>query len=514
MMKLLFASARSASLLLDEAGDYYLPFSAELALRSGEGDEIPLGSENRSVISLFDLSPETEYTLTLRREDGAEESLSFATLSEVCTMNVRRFGARGDGVSEDTAALQAAILSCPDGGRVLIPEGTYVTGPLFLRSHITLELQKGAVLALLTDQSRFPIFPGVTYPTSQGEDQLLGFFEGNPLDTFVSALSGVRVEDVCIIGEGVVDGRAREAGWWDHPKEKNRARRGNLFYLKDSKNVTLQGITFRNSPCWNIHPVFSDDLFFYNINVEAPAVSPNTDGFDPESCSHIRLLGARFSVGDDCIAIKSGKIYMGRKYHRPSRDIEIAFCAMLDGHGGVTLGSEIAGGVYDVRVHHCWMRGNDRGLRIKNRRGRGEHAVIDNVRFEDIRMEGVKAPLVVNCLYFCDPDGHDPFVQSLEKQPVDETTPAIGSIAFERVYAAKCQASVGYILGLPERPVRELLMKDCHFDFIPDAPEMAAAMADCVRPVHNRGIIARFIDSLQLENVTMEGITGPEVAEG
>lgn len=513
-MNLLFVSARSASVLLDESGDYYLPFNADLFLQEGAGEEIPLGSENRSVISLFDLSPETEYTLIMRRPERTDEILPFVTASEVCTLNVRRFGAQGNGEADDTPALQAAILCCPDGGRVLIPEGNYVTGPLFLRSHITLELQKGATLSLLTDPNRFPILPGVTWPTGDGEDYLLGSFEGNPLDTFASALSGIRVEDVQIIGEGVVDGRAQDGIWWKNPKEKNRgARRGNLFFLKDSRNITVQGITFRNSPCWNVHPTFSDNLSFLNITVEAPAVSPNTDGFDPESCSDIRLLGACFSVGDDCIAIKSGKIYMGQKYHTPCKNIEIAWCAMLDGHGGVTVGSENAGGVCNVRVHNCWMRGNDRGLRIKSRRGRGKYGVLDDISFTDIRMEGVKAPLVVNCLYFCDPDGHSPYVQSLEKQPVDDTTPTLGNFIFERVHAVGCQACAGYILGLPERPVKSLLMRDCHFEFTPDAPEMIPAMADCVTPCHNRGIIARFIDSLKLENVTMKGITGPETAE-
>ncbi len=512
-MKLFFTSARSASVLLDEAGDYYLPSDADLFLRPAGGEEIPLGSEKRSVVSLFDLSPETEYTLVMRRENRAEETLSFTTEGECCTLNVRRFGAKGNGTTDDTPALQTAILCCPDGGRVLIPEGNYLTGPLFLRSHITLELKKGATLSLLTEQNRFPILPGVTFPTGEGEDYLLGSYEGNPLDCFASAINGIHVEDIRIIGEGIVDGRAQEGVWWVNPKGKNRARRGSLLFLVGCKDVTVQGVTFRNSPFWTIHPIFSQNLAFYNTSSEAPSYSPNTDGFDPESCSHIRLFGARFSVGDDCIAIKSGKIYMGHEYHTPCEDIEIAWCAMLDGHGGVTIGSEMAGGVYNVRVHNCWMRGNDRGLRIKTRRGRGKYAIIDDIRFSDIRMEGVKVPLVVNCMYFCDPDGHDPYVQSREKQPVDDTTPTVGLIVFERINAVQCRACVAYILGLPERPIQGLRMKDCCFDFIPDAPAMIPAMADDVHTWHNRGIIAKFIDNLQVENVTMEGITGPEVAE-
>ncbi len=275
--------------------------------------------------------------------------------------------------------------------------------------------------------------------------------------------------------------------------------------------MTVQGITFRNSPAWNLHPMFSRNLSFLNITVEAPAISPNTDGFDPQSCDGVRLYGGLFSVGDDCIAIKAGKIWQGQKYHVPCRNIEIAWCAMLDGHGGVSVGSEMAGGVREVRVHHCWMRGNDRGLRIKTRRGRGKYAVVDEIRFEDVRMEGVKMPLVVNCMYFCDPDGHSPYVQSREPQPADDTTPTVGSIVFERVRAVGCRACAGYILGLPERPVGHVTVRDSFFEFEEDAEPLVPAMAEEVPAVHNKGIIAQFIDQLTVENVTMEKIDGDMV---
>ena len=197
----------------------------------------------------------------------------------------------------------------------------------------------------------------------------------------------------------------------------------------------------------------------------------------------------------------------------PCEEIEIAWCAMLDGHGGVTIGSEMAGGVRHVRVHHCWMRGNDRGLRIKSRRGRGKFAVVDDIRFEDIRMEGVKMPLVVNCMYFCDPDGHSAFVQSRDPRPVDDTTPTIGSIVFERVRAVGCQACAGYILGLPERPVESVTVRDCSFDFEENAPALVPAMAEEVPAVRNQGIIAQFIRELNVENVSMDHIDGDMVRQ-
>ncbi len=493
-MQVLFVSSRSCSVLLEENGDYELRKPLCLKL-----NEEPRGEETRSVVSFFDLQPDTAYTLTAARDGEAEKRISFRTLKETVSLDVRRFGAAGNGEHDDTPALQAAILCCPPGGRVMIPRGTYRTGPLFLKSGITLELKEGAVLALRTDREAFPILPGVTF-TENGE-YLLGSWEGNPLDSFASALTGIGVEDVKVIGRGIVDGCASAENWWKDPKRKKGAWRGRLLYLRDCRNITVQGVTFRNSPAWNLHPTFSKDLLFCDIAVEAPAVSPNTDGFDPESCSRVRVLGTRFSVGDDCIAIKSGKIYMGRTYKTPCEDLEIAYCAMLDGHGGVTVGSEMAGGVRRVRVHHCCMRGNDRGLRIKTRRGRGEQAVIDDIRFEHVRMDGVKAPLVVNCFYFCDPDGHAEWVQDRKPRPADETTPTVGEIVFEDVRAENCHGCAAYVLGLPERPVRKVLLKDCVFTFAENARPMTAAMADGVEPVCRQGVISEFADQVLLENV-------------
>ena len=447
-MKILCLTSRSCSVLLDPEGLYQAREKRTLKL-NGEDR----GEEYRSVSSLFDLEPDTEYTLESRTDSGETESLTFRTKKELCTLDVRDFGAKGDGVTDDTAMLQAAILCCPAGGRVLIPAGEYATGPLFLRSHMMLEIADGAVLKLLTDRMKFPILPECIPAENPDGEVLMGLWEGNSEEGFASALTAFDTEDTTIIGEGVIDGRGGEGDWWVNPKEKRIARRGHLLYTQRCKGLTVQGITFMNSPSWNLHPAFSEDLDFIDIQIRAPYESPNTDGFDPECCRNVRLLGTEISVGDDCIALKSGKIRIGKKYRHPCEDVEIAWSAMLDGHGGVTLGSEMAGGIRNVRVHHCYMRGNDRGLRIKTRRGRGKDGVIDDILFEKVRMDGVKMPLIVNSMYFCDPDGHSEWVQTREKQPVDDTTPRIGTIRFEQVDATGCKACAGYVLGLPEKPL-------------------------------------------------------------
>ena len=502
-MESLCATSRSCSVLLDPEGLYEAREKRELFL-NGER----LGEEYRSVTSLFDLEPDTAYELESLTENGEREKLAFRTKKETCTLDVRDFGAKGDGRTDDTAMIQAAILSCPDGGRVLVPPGDYVTGPLFLKSCLTLEITGGATLRLLTDRERFPVLPGNTPADNADGEILLGLFEGCAADGFAAALNGIGLTDVAVIGEGVIDGRAGEGDWWINPKEIRTACRGNLLYTQRCSGLLVQGLTFMNSPCWNLHPAFSEGLDFIDLRIRAPWDSPNTDGFDPESCRKVRLLGTEISVGDDCIAIKSGKIGLGRKYKRPCEDLEIGWCALLDGHGGVTVGSEMAGGVKKVLAHHCYMKGNDRALRIKTRRDRGKDGVIDDIRFRDIRMDGVKMPLVVNSFYFCDRDGKTDRVQSREKQPADETTPEIGTVCFERVSASGCKACAAYAMGLPEKPMEHLILRDSRFDFDPEAKPMIPAMALNVEECCRRGIIAKYIRKLTLDRVALEGIQG------
>ena len=502
-MKVLCVTSRSCSVLLDPEGLYESREKRTLFLNGEEQ-----GEEYRSVTSLFDLEPDTEYTLESRGEDGQAEALAFRTKGELCTLDVREFGAKGDGTTDDTAMLQAAILSCPEGGRVLVPAGNYVSGPLFLKSRMTLEIAAGATILLETDRMRFPILPESVPAENPDGELLMGLWEGNSEQGFASALTAMDVTDTAVIGEGVIDGRGGDSDWWINPKVTRIACRGHLLYTQRSKNLLVQGLTFVNSPSWNLHPAFSEDLDFIDLKIRAPWDSPNTDGFDPECCRRVRLLGTEISVGDDCIALKSGKIRLGKKYRRPCEEVEIAWCAMLDGHGGVTLGSEMAGGIRKVRVHHCYMKGNDRGLRIKTRRGRGKDGVIDDILFEKVWMDGVKMPLIVNSMYFCDPDGHSEWVQSREKKPVDETTPRIGAIRFEQVRAEGCKACAAYVLGLPEQPAEHIALKDCVFRFDPEAEALVPVMAEQVEPCRKRGLILKNVRKVTLDNVRYEGVDG------
>ena len=500
----LLTTSRSAVLKLFDGGKYHTLQSYRVVM-NGE----TVLETNRTITSLYGLKPDTEYQIAVLDGETRAAAIIIRTLEESVSLNVRRFGAVGDGVHDDTPAIQAAISCCPAKGRVRIPAGDYLVTPLFLKSHITIELQEGARLLLCTDRNRFPILPGVTF--TQDSEYLLGTWEGNPLDCFASALTGIEVEDVRIIGPGVVDGQGDKGDWWVNHKIRRGAWRPRLLFLNRCKNVTVHGVRFMNSPSWQLHPFNSDDLVFADLQITAPANSPNTDGFDPESCKHVTLTGVHFSVGDDCIAVKSGKIYMGQKYHAPCEDVDISHCLMERGHGGLTTGSECAGGIIDVRMRYCVMRDTDRGLRVKNRRGRGQNAVTDKILFDHVDMERVGAPLVVNCLYACDPDGRSEYVQSREPLPVDERTPRIGQITFRHVNAQDCGACAGYFLGLPEQPIESLLMEDCAFTYAPDAKPFVPALAEGVEACLHQGLVVYYADQVTLRNVSINGQQGEKL---
>lgn len=504
-MKILFRSARSVTCQLADGGLYETMQPYRLTLNGQDA-----GQATTVVTSLYGLWPDTGYSLQAWQGDVLAAEVSFHTAEESFTMNVRQFGAVGDGVHDDTSAIQAAITCCPRQGRVLIPAGQYRVKPLFLKSHISLEVQQGAVLQLERDRSLFPVLPGMIQSTDEKDDYNLGTWEGNPLDMFGSLFTGVEVKDVTIYGQGIADGMAQESDWWVEHRTRRGAWRPRLLYLCRCKHVTVQGMTFRNSPAWNLQPYFSQNLKFLNVSVQAPASSPNTDGFDPESCKDILVAGAHFSLGDDCIALKAGKLYMGQTYATPCENIEIVHCLMENGHGGVTVGSEMAGGVKHVRVRDCVMRNTDRGLRVKTRRGRGRNGVIDDIVFDHVEMQQVGAPFVVNCLYFCDPDGHTEYVQSLAPQPVDQRTPYVGSIAFRHVNATGVSCA-GYFLGLPEQPIHKVTMEHVNIACAPDAKPMQPAMADCVPKCVRKGIVAENVRKVILRDVMITGCDGDTV---
>lgn len=474
--------------------------------------ECVLENETKNVFSLFELNPATTYSLAVKCESEVEASVQeFTTDYESVRLDVRRFGAVGDGVTEDTSALQCTILACPDNGCVYLPEGTYLTGPLFLRSNITIELHEKATILGVTDRAKYPILPGYTMTTDEKDEYYLGTWEGNPLSSMASLITGINVENVKIVGRGTLDGNGQNGDWWIDVKNKKRAWRPRTIFLNNCKNVVVQGVTVQNSPSWTVHPFFSDHVKFLDMEIINPYNSHNTDGIDPESCQDVHIIGVKISVGDDCIAIKSGKLFMGKKFKKPSEDLQIRNCIMERGHGAVVVGSEISGGVRNVEVSQCLFRETDRGLRIKTRRGRGEDSILDQINFSNIKMNEVMTPFVINMFYFCDPDGKSEYVWSKEALPVDEMTPVIGTLNFTDIICDNSEVAASFFYGLPESPIKEVNIKNVIFNFKEEAQSGVPAMMSYVDPVSKMGVFARNVKKLTLENVTLEGYEGKEI---
>ena len=341
----LYVSSVSACFELENRSPYYSEGPYDVTINGAPA----LQGVRTNVFSLFDLQPGTEYTVRI-----GEELLSFRTKTESACVSIRDFGAVGDGTTDDTVAIQNAIHFCPANGRVTVPAGTYFVRPLVLKSHLTLELTSGAVLLGDTCEEHYPILPGDICDASTGEALQVSTWEGNPFPCRQSFISAHHAEDIAIVGQGVIDGNAQNSTWWNDVK-KRKIGRPKLVFLNHCENVRFHGILGRNSACWNFHPFFCRNVHFYNIAVEAPKDSPNTDGTDPESCDDVRYIGIRFSVGDDAIAIKSGKMYMGMKYQTPATNHVVRNCLMEYAHGAMVLGSEMSGGIRDLSVSQCYF---------------------------------------------------------------------------------------------------------------------------------------------------------------
>ena len=504
-MNILFSGVCSACFELENDAPYYAPKAFSVLLNDREQYVC-----ESNVFSLFGLEPDTDYLVRVRGE-GLDESLSFRTRAESCAIDVRAFGAAGDGEHDDTAAIQAAISALPKNGRLVFPAGTYLTKPLFLKSHITLELKKDAKLLGWTVREDYPILPGVVEDCCDGKRVHFSAWEGNVSNMYQSLLTGQYAEDITIVGPGTVDGNAQNSDFWVDFKNFPAARPRLLFFNR-CEGVFLHGIEACNSASWQLHPYFSRKVGIYDVHVSAPKISPNTDAMDPESCDGVEIIGCRFNVGDDCIAIKSGKIELGREFNQPAIRHTIRNCLMEYGHGAITLGSEIGAGVRELSVSQCVFRGTDRGLRIKSRRGRGKNSRIDHVLFENIRMENVLTPAVINLWYnCCDPDRESEYVWSRECLPVDDRTPVMGSFHFKNMECTGAEVAAVYFDGLPEAPIEEVSLENVSISFSPDAKPGVPIMENFAKKRCRLGLYLDNIRRIAIRNVKLEGVDGKKL---
>jgi len=409
-------------------------------------------------------------------------------------INVRDFGARGDGVALDSPAIQRAIDAASQigGGTIFIPAGKYATGSIFLRDNITLFVDAGAILLGSQNISDYPI---VTMR-----------WEGETKQTHAPLIAGDGLKNIAVVGRGVIDGRGER--WWQMHRAKTLdAPRPRLISFSNCANVLIEGVTLTNSPAWTINPVHCENVTVDKITIHNPADSPNTDGINPDSCRNVHISNCHIDVGDDCVTIKSGIETESKELLVPCENITITNCTMVHGHGGVVIGSEMSGGVRNVVISNCVFVGTDRGIRLKSRRGRG--GIVEDIRVSNIVMTDVLCPFTMNLYYHINARGNK-YVSSKEPQPITDGTPIFRRIHYSHMTARNSHYAAAFLYGLPEMPIEDVAFDDVSIAMAADARAGAPDMADDIPAMQRAGFFARNVRGLRLRDVRIENQVGEE----
>ena len=415
-------------------------------------------------------------------------------------VNLRDFGAVGDGITLNTDAFAKAIdaLSKKGGGKLVVPQGVWHTGPIVLKSNIELNLKAGAVILFAADESLYPLID-----TS---------FEGLDTRRCQSPLSANGATNIAITGKGVIDGNGQywrpvkkgkvteshwkqllaipgsqevKPGYWvpsagyaqgeksanmNVPNVKTaeewnaikRFVRPVMVSLVKCKNVRLKGVIFQNSPAWNLHPLMCENIIVEDVLVRNPSYAQNGDALDLESCKNALIINSRFDAGDDGICIKSGKDADGRRRGIPCENVVVKGCTVFAGHGGFVVGSEMSGGVKNILVDNCQFLGTDVGLRFKSTRGRG--GIVENIFIKNISMTDIKTDAITFNMYYGGKsvaemlaDGDNP--DNVTKKPVDETTPIFRNIDIRNIVCNGAGRAMEFN-GLPEMPIDGITLQN------------------------------------------------------
>lgn len=406
------------------------------------------------------------------------------------------YGAAGDGVTPDTAAMQSAINACAErgGGTVTVPAGRYLTGALVLHDDITLHLEAGATLLGIQDTAAYPVIQS----RWEGVEQL----------TYMPLIAGQGLKNIAITGRGTIDGQGNY--WWAAHRQKALAYpRPRLIGFTDCNNVLIEGITLTNSPAWTVNPVRCKNVNVRGITIINPPDSPNTDGINPDSCRFVRISDCYVSVGDDCITIKSGTQKVPSEQRTACRDITITNCTLERGHGGVVIGSEMSGDVRNVVISNCVFIGTDRGIRMKSRRGRG--GVVENICVSNVIMEGVLCPFTMNLYYFCNGGLGDTTVSDKNPRPVDAGTPAFRGIHFSHISAVDVKIAAGFLYGLAEMPLEDISLSDIFVSISSGAAPAYAEMAEDIPLLAQAGFFVRNARNIRFDHVQVAGQVGPAI---
>ena len=400
------------------------------------------------------------------------------------TVDIRDHGAVEGGELKNTVAFAAAIEACAKagGGRVLVPAGRWLTGPIHLRSHINLYLAEGAEI-IFSDR------PEDYLPVVLVRGGGIELYNYSP---FIYAKD---CEDVAITGPGKLNGNAEAWRAWQKretkgifslapkgvPVEKRifgtpeAAIRPNFVVFWNCRNVLMEGFTIGGGANWTIHPVYCENIIIRRVHVLTEG--PNNDGIDPDSCRNVLIEHCVFDTGDDCVVLKSGYNEDGWRVAKPMENLVMRWCSSRRGHGGLVIGSEMSGDVRNVYVHDCEFTGTDRAVRIKSKRGRG--GVVENVWAENLRVKDMQAEVVIMNMDY----GADRNATATERAPL------FRNMHFKNITGEGAPAAIR-LTGLEDSLIQDITFED-------------------ITIASTSGVIATNVQGLKFDRVKITPAKGP-----
>jgi polygalacturonase len=444
--------------------------------------------------------------------------------------DVERFAPPRDGKAPATVGLQKAIDTCAaaGGGTVLVSRGTYLTGPLHLRSHVNLHLEAGAVLRASDKPA--------DYGSVRGRD------EGVERDVYASVLTGVDLVNVSITGDGLIDGQGE--AWWRADDVVRKARieaklareaenpaglvlrwpRPRAINLIRCRDVLIDGITIKDSPSISVQIVYCEDVVVDHLSTYQQRVARGTDGVLIDSSKRVRVIDSSLSAGSDCIALKAGYNEDGRRVNRPTEDVLISGCHLFHSMGsGVALGSETAGSIRNVLVSNCVIEDCLSGMHIRSPRGRG--GVVERLRVSNVVMDGIRE-MALKVSQFYDtinmegyfatragPGRSNPEIARSRKAPINEGTPTFRDFSFVGLTIGQAR-EVALIEGLPERFIRGLVLQDIAAPRVAGGIACALVAEVCISNVMLGGLEGPAVDAREVERLELHRLRCPQPHPG
>lgn len=347
------------------------------------------------------------------------------------------YGAVGDGLTLNTVKIQTAIDKCAEdgGGTLVVPEGIFLTGAIFLKQGVNLLIEKGGILKGTVNPDDYP--------------QVFTRWEGEEKEWTSALVNGFIMTGVRFSGEGTIDGSGDQ--WmsrFPRGSRKLKIGRPRLIAIQNCRDVQVSGLKFKNQACWGLFILYSENVVVENLIIRAEHNIISSDGIDVDSSTRVRISNCDIDVNDDCIAIKSGKDEDGRRVNRPAEDILVEKCHFRYGHGGVTMGSEMSGGIHNVEIRDCTVEADNWApIRFKSQPSRG--GVVEDITYRDILLSNTRKAFEFNMAWRMVPP---------IKAPSDPL-PVVRNVNIINVSGTV--GHVGEIYGLKDSPIENVVFENC-----------------------------------------------------